>query len=135
MISSGSFSSTFGRELTSSAAGKMGISFGLEVSDMMLKRSNLEFFFNPKQIETASKRIRLVQVNSIFLIFYLLRLLYNRNHKKSNTCKINSWNNNSFAVGYICWRYVQLFWRWQRQSNRRWRKRALCRWLIYIDKS
>ena len=85
MISSGSFSSTFGRELTSSAAGKMGISFGLEVSDMMLKRSNLEFFFNPKQIETASKRIRLVQVNSIFFIFYLLRLLYNRNHKKSNT--------------------------------------------------
>ena len=62
VISSGSFSSTFGRDLYSSSAGKLGVSFGLEVSGMMLKRSNLEFFFNSEISEGVYRRTRLVQV-------------------------------------------------------------------------
>ena len=64
LLSSGSFSSTFSRELSSSAAGKSGFSFGLEVSGMMLKRSNLEFFFDsPIKTSETSRRTKLVQVS------------------------------------------------------------------------
>ena len=62
MLSAGSFSTTFRKELSSSSAGMLGVSFGLEVSGMMLKRSNLEFFFNSKNSERTSRRARLVQV-------------------------------------------------------------------------
>ena len=62
LLSSGSFSSTFGRNLSSSSAGKAGFSFGLEVSGMMLKRSNLEFYFDKLLDDDAWKRDKLIQV-------------------------------------------------------------------------
>ena len=65
LLSSGSFSSTFGRNLSSSSAGKAGFSFGLEVSGMMLKRSNLEFYFDKLLNNDAWKRDKLIQVISL----------------------------------------------------------------------
>ena len=62
MLSSGSFSSTISRQVSSSAAGKSGFSFGLEVSGMMLKRSNLEFFFDSPINDDTSRRTKLIQV-------------------------------------------------------------------------
>ena len=65
LLSSGSFSSTFGRNLSYSSAGKAGFSFGLEVSGMMLKRSNLEFYFDKLLNNDAWKRHKLIQVISL----------------------------------------------------------------------
>merc|ERR1712223_1826164 len=64
MLSAGSFSSTFRKELSSSSAGMLGFSFGLEVSGMMLKRSNLEFFFDKLLNSGAWKRDKLIQIDT-----------------------------------------------------------------------
>ena len=74
LLSSGSFSSTFGRNLSSSSAGKAGFSFGLEVSGMMLKRSNLEFYFDKLLNNDAWKRDKLIQV--INLQYFILKLIF-----------------------------------------------------------
>ena len=70
LLSSGSFSSTFGRNLSSSSAGKAGFSFGLEVSGMMLKRSNLEFYFDKLLNNDAWKRDKLIQVINLQYFYF-----------------------------------------------------------------
>ena len=65
MLATGSFSSTTSRQLSSSSAGKYGLSFGLQVSGMMMKGTNLEFYFDSPINDETSRRTKLMQVKLV----------------------------------------------------------------------